>query len=69
MSEPPPDYSSPAAPDPTSTRPFECLDCDGVFEERAKKWAYNERADGFMWCCPYCGAGYAELIPSNRQVQ
>jgi hypothetical protein len=44
MSESLPNYSVSGAPNPSSDRPFECLNCDAVFEERAMKWAYNARA-------------------------
>jgi hypothetical protein len=71
MSNPDP-YGRPDAPDPTSSAPFTCLDCGEVFEERAIRWAYNERAESEYWCCPTpgCGAGRPDLIPAdNKQLQ
>jgi hypothetical protein len=63
MSDP---YSRPDAPDPNSSQPWTCLHCGKVFEERAIRWAYNERAGSEWWCCPTpgCYAARPDLIPS-----
>jgi hypothetical protein len=57
--------SDPSAPD-DSDNVLECLDCDGVFRSSAMIERFNERAQAVMSSCPFCGAGWPELIPSSR---